>query len=169
MTNWADLLRQGERKALGQAKEGAALLLRQPQQLDDVLQVLKDGAKDGTLVAHGFYVLKEASLSDPALRARSLEFCTRHLSSFPQFEARENFLRIALIAPCLDKQLHQMALPMTADKSAIVAAYAVEYCLRFVAAHHPNDLAKTFDRFEKTATRAAVRARLRRLRPALLG
>jgi hypothetical protein len=163
MVNWFELLSKGERKALGAAKEGAAALLRDPALIGDLLQVLEGHPADGKIVSHGFYVLKDASLENDRIRTQALGFCKAHLHLFTQFEARENFLRIALIQMSHDQQLWKMAAPMAQDTSAIVAAYASEYCLRYVACFDPDHLNQTFETLEAQATRAAVRARIRKL------
>jgi len=156
-------LREGGRKEIGAAREIARDLVSGVLPLHKLLETLVENAEDPIVVSHGTYALKEACHLNNQLIPPALEFLLQECAAFTQWEAKENFLRIALIAP---KELPNAAIiaeranALMSDKSSIVAAYALEIC---VVLTEDQSARKKLIANGLSSDRAAVRARARTL------
>ncbi|NRA65651.1 MAG: hypothetical protein HRU19_14275 [Pseudobacteriovorax sp.] len=162
--NWKELLSKGDRKEVANGRLAAKHLLADMSSSADLFDCMLQHRQSSSVVSHGFYALKEASSNSEAIRRLSLEFGLRHLTCFEQWEARENFIRIALIKIDFDSDLYEMIAAMANDKSSIVQAYAAEYLIRYNHQYFPGGLLDFIQKFDRLDMKAAGRARVRKIK-----
>ncbi len=156
-------LKAGARKTVGEAPAIGQELAGGGIDPADLFDLLVRHAGDAVVVSHGTHALKDAAHKKPDLAPAILDFFIAEIGRFDGWEARENFLRVAVrFGRDHPKaaEIHALAVDMTGDRSAIVAAYALEVAVTLSGAGAAAD-ALIRDGLEHP--RAAVRARARKL------
>ena len=159
------LLAKGDRKSLGAANRVAAALRKGEIKPNVLFKVLEASAFEHAVVSHGMHALSTVAQEDAHLAKKTIAWLFPRLDQFEQWEARSHFCRI-LIAhpPKLKDELWSTLKTLHAEKSAIVATYALE-AMVVLGAQDP-ERAKSIRKLIKKALvheKAAVRARARAL------
>ncbi len=160
-----DLLKNGDRKEIGEAIEVSELLLENPLLVDHLFKLLIKNKNDSTVISHGTYALKEAALKNKKICCKSIKFYIDNIDNFNQWEAKENFLR-SFLAFDLQLELLNSSEPIIKkllyDKSAIVVSYALE-ALIVLNLNKNHELKSEILTFGLEHPKASVRARARKI------
>ncbi len=160
-----ELLRVGDRRALGKSTYVAGLVRREPSLAPELVDVLL--SEDKTAVAHAAHTLMEVATSNPEIIRPLRRKLLLELSHIAQWEVREQLCKVLPRLRLSPKERNIAAaifVRYLADQSSIVRACALQG-LADLAMIDPKRRPPTRKLIEAAARSgtAAVRARARRL------